>query len=164
MLTLPQYIYCRLSKDPIRCMTGFEVMIYKYYICSICIYVSDWGIIPKGWPVLLRQTTVFLLIEGFYYLGNCILIQRYGVGFFVDYRHYSFENIFVDHSVDDTEVRRESGPGRGWGTFMVVFSAEKCPLDTIFCLFECLLILLWCCNAKFWIVPAHIFSSLLYKA
>ena len=56
---------------------------------------------------------MFLFIEGCYYLGHCILIQQHGGGFSVDYRHYSFEKILVDHGVDDMEVRRESGPGRG---------------------------------------------------
>ena len=60
---------------------------------------------------------MLFLIEGCYYLGHCIFIQQYGGGFSVDYRHYSFKNILVDHGVDDMEVRRESGPGGGGGFY-----------------------------------------------
>ena len=62
---------------------------------------------------------MLLFIEGCYYLGHCILIQQHGGGFSVDYRHYSFENILVDHGVDDMGMRQESGPGRGGGLSMM---------------------------------------------
>ena len=68
--------------------------------------------------MILRQIKVFLLIEGFYYLGHCILIQHHGGEFSVGYRYYSFKNILLDHGVDDMEVRRESVPGRGGEAFL----------------------------------------------
>ena len=51
-------------------------------------------------------------------MGHCILIQHHGGEFSVDYRYYSFEKIFVDHGVDDMEVRQESGTGRGERPFL----------------------------------------------
>ena len=58
---------------------------------------------------------MFLLIEGCYYLGQCILIQKHGGEFSVDCRHYIFKKILVDQGFEEMEVRQESGPGRGGG-------------------------------------------------
>ena len=136
-----------------------------YDIWPICIYVYDCGIIPKEWPVIIIQIPVSLLIKVCYYLGHFILIQHHGGGFYVDLQTLQLQKYLGGswcwwYGSETREWYRKVGRGLS----MMTYSAEKCPLDTVFWLFGCLLIILWCCSAKYWFVPANVFSSLLYKA
>ena len=73
-------------------MSDTEVMVYRYDIWPIWISLSDYGIISKEGPVLLERIPVFLILEGYSYLGKLYLdsVSREG-GFYMDCRNYIFE-------------------------------------------------------------------------
>ena len=104
--------FCSMFGAPIWCMTDTEVTVYRYDIWPIWISLSDYGIISKEGPVLLERIPVFLILERYFYLENCIMTQCHRGWIVHGLQKLHIWKILFSHGADETEVIRDIVSGR----------------------------------------------------